>query len=601
MPTVASESGVQSGDGTSFILEASSHVIDQLVENEYQQQQQYTHHQNHDHSRPHVKTPCIEGVVDLEMVSHLVTGITEEEFVDLLHQDVAHAQQHHHEQTVPVATTMEPVDEDFPLDDVAGDDKGDGAGFSVSPGHSRRSTKEDVNLELMFSGGQGSRQSAPSEVIGENRPLLQRSSNNDHDATTTACLSLSADPFVQMIAEVHHQHQTKDDHHGSAFVDEGQNITVVETIEATDPLDDSVYNSHFHGGAEDSGGGVTVSREAFLISIPATGPGEDNTIGMGSSYYSSGDAMGGAGTGANDIFVLALPEMIKSKEDESATKEKDEQIIGSFNSFQTSTAIAHNMATIAKEEIFPLINQAFAPLPSDVQHIELRVSTVPGFLESDEIEQRVKGRENHLSADGEKFPQQEVHLDVVIDRKVPLIGYVILVSGLVALASVGAALDLQKGGVSPEMKSFWRFNSTSILFVCLTAKSFNREEFAKFTRMELWVWMPFAAVNYSFLCTAFVIALEMTSLVNAFSECVLYDDVYAPRSKFVIGIDLFILIVCSDHLHPPLLYFSFVQHGISHNYWIQVCARDSSFILRRTWCIDRIHRRPDLCQCIFIC
>ena len=88
----------------------------------------------------------------------------------------------------------------------------------------------------------------------------------------------------------------------------------------------------------------------------------------------------------------------------------------------------------------------------------------------------------------------------------------------IALSSIGAALELQKGGVSPEMKIFWRLNSTSILFLWLAAKKINRKEFARFTSEQMWIEMPFAAANYAVLSVTFACALDMTSLVNAFSK-----------------------------------------------------------------------------------
>jgi len=112
--------------------------------------------------------------------------------------------------------------------------------------------------------------------------------------------------------------------------------------------------------------------------------------------------------------------------------------------------------------------------------------------------------------------QEVVHLDVVVDRQVPFIGYVILVSGLFALSSIGAALDLQRGA-TPEMKIFWRLSCTSILFLMLAAKTnrINRKEFDSFTWKE-WLELSFASANYALMNTTFAVSLEMTSLINAF-------------------------------------------------------------------------------------
>jgi hypothetical protein len=470
LPAAASASGVQTGDGTEFVLQASAHVIGQLVDSEQQTQQQIQRqidqsgggvhaHQNQNPHPPTINAPCVEGVVDLEMVSQLVSGVTEKEFVHLLHQDASRGLTHH---------------------DVVGEHEN-----STVASRTRMSSIGDVDLELMIA-----------EDGGEHQSLLQQSLNEN--GATTACLSLSADPFVHTLGEIHHQEQmTKD----KSVVEDGDEVTFVETIEASDAVDTDFRNSYYPEGIEkEDDGQVTVSREAFLLSIPATETATADASGMAGSYYSGGGT-DGTQRGTENIFLLALPEMIVQKDEEDS---KGGHNLESGNLLRTSaTNVAHTMAEFAREDIYPLFEHAFQPLPTDIRHIELRVSTA---IPTD-------------STGLEDLRDEEVHLDVVVDRKVPLIGYVILVSGLVSLSSVGAAFDLQQGGVTPEMKAFWRFSSTAILLLFLSAKSLNREEFGKFTWNELWVWMPFAGAMYGFMCTAFVIALEMTSLVNAFSKC----------------------------------------------------------------------------------
>lgn len=72
------ETGIEVGDGTDFVLEAPTRVIDQLVEcaSESDRQQQ-----------PNIAdvAPCVESVFDLTVASHLIPDITEEQFVHLLH------------------------------------------------------------------------------------------------------------------------------------------------------------------------------------------------------------------------------------------------------------------------------------------------------------------------------------------------------------------------------------------------------------------------------------------------------------------------------------------------------------------------------------
>eukprot|EP00986_Skeletonema_menzelii_P021373 scaffold34322_cov160-Skeletonema_menzelii.AAC.3 len=214
----------------------------------------------------------------------------------------------------------------------------------------------------------------------------------------------------------------------------------------------AVTQSSFCSSIQTAGG----MHEAFLLNIPEHRAGSVNK-----------QQYGGTNKGDTDgKFVLALPE------------------VAGTTSFRTSAA-TH---TIVNEG-------AFAPLPTDVAHVELQVSTiiVP-------------------NAHGESL--REVHLDLVVDRKVPLVGYVILVSGLFALASIGAALDLQHGQVTPEMKIFWRLTSTSILFFFPAVKS-GKIDLSGLSSFEMFIVLPFAAMNYAIMNTSFAASLEFTSLVNA--------------------------------------------------------------------------------------
>ena len=395
LPAQATHFRVESGDGSTFVLEAATHVIDHLVDNDRQSESQDTKYGSTSevtHSK--LTTPHIEGVVDLDMVSHLVSGVTEEELVEFLQHDVTH-------------TRNEGEVEEKP-------------------------SKED-----------------------EESQLLKQSKNDEQ-----SCLAVPSDPFANVTAEFH------------------QDSTVeYGGLSSVNELKPSLH----HLTATDENGGISVTREAYLLSIPTNERGDH-----GASYHSKDDET----SAADSIFVLAVPE-----------NTYDEDAVGSLKtSLVTSSTIAHTRA----EEFQSMIEHAFAPLPTDIQHVELRVSTA-------------------IPTDASLLlrPSEQLHLDVVVDRKVPLIGYIILVSGLFALSSIGVAFDLQKGGVTPEMKAFWRFTATAIMFLILSAKSLTRKELRKYTWMEFWVWVPFAGINYGFMCTAFVVALDMTSLVNAFSKCLL--------------------------------------------------------------------------------
>ena len=66
--------GFELGDGTDFVLEAPSRVI-QLLEGEDDDSQ--NNNQTHNSA-----APCIEGVFDLTAATRLVPGISEDEFVN---------------------------------------------------------------------------------------------------------------------------------------------------------------------------------------------------------------------------------------------------------------------------------------------------------------------------------------------------------------------------------------------------------------------------------------------------------------------------------------------------------------------------------------
>ena len=156
--------GIEEGDGTNFILGAQSSTIHNI-----------TQHDQHQ--------PCIEGVVDLELVSHLVTGVTNSEFVDLLQHDVQ------------------------------------------NPQHLEEKSEEDQHL-------------------------LQNS--NLPTSSDTAYLSLSADPFVHTLVEVHnHIEKEPGDVDGSGY---------------------SVQKSFVSRPRSDT----EVAREAFLLSVPKADDDENN-------------------------------------------------------------------------------------------------------------------------------------------------------------------------------------------------------------------------------------------------------------------------------------------------------------------------------------
>lgn len=167
----------------------------------------------------------------------------------------------------------------------------------------------------------------------------------------------------------------------------------------------------------------------------------------------------------------------------------------------------HEDTVSESSEQFSLLERAFSILPSDVQEINFEATTTTVPLESATHYQNEMEEGNAATA--------EIHLDLIVKRSVPIIGYIILVTGLLALASVGAALDMQKGGVSPSLKTFWRLNATSVVLLPMAIVSFKHEGLPKLSSQQI-VLFPICAAAYAFMTGAFVIALDMTSLADAF-------------------------------------------------------------------------------------
>lgn len=167
-------------------------------------------------------------------------------------------------------------------------------------------------------------------------------------------------------------------------------------------------------------------------------------------------------------FVLALPE-IEAEELEEKEDDYDEE----------------------HHHHFPMLERAMTMmsthLPTDIKDVQLEATAVAS----------------------------ELHLDLVIKRSVPLIGYVILFFGFFALASAGAAFDLQGDAVTASMKTYWRLTSTVLLILPMVVLSLYRDGPPKLSQKE-WLLLVAAAFCYAQMTTVFVVSLSMTSLANAF-------------------------------------------------------------------------------------
>lgn len=200
------------------------------------------------------------------------------------------------------------------------------------------------------------------------------------------------------------------------------------------------------------------------------------------------------GTSDHPYFVLALPESCQDDLSETSTE-----------------SFLHGLSF----------------LPSDVEDVQLEATTVT---------------ELYYQRHPHKHAQPSLRLDVVVKRKVPLIGYVVLTTGLFALSSVGVALHWQGYDASPLMKTYWRLTATALGLTPLVVKSLRSSSSSivawphKLSARH-WALVLLCSLCYAFMTSAFVIALDTTSLVNAF---VLSDmaPLFIILGRWVLGLPI---------------------------------------------------------------
>lgn len=101
-----------------------------------------------------------------------------------------------------------------------------------------------------------------------------------------------------------------------------------------------------------------------------------------------------------------------------------------------------------------------------------------------------------------------------IQKQVPLVGYVILITALCAVSSQGAVLDLLVG-VPPLLKVFWRMTGASLLFLPFASFNIYRRGFPRLSqhKRKLFVLCILAYTVYN---STFLIALSLTSIGHAY-------------------------------------------------------------------------------------
>jgi drug/metabolite transporter (DMT)-like permease len=333
--------------------------------------------------------------------------------------------------------------------------------------------------------------SAGNTAAGEMTPLLPFPLRNDdeyqqtpvgaaagaaHQQNMTEHVTLLADPFLECLAEVsipipaitigddNDLEGQDDDQHGNISVSETTTNAAATVGESAHPpqLFSHPHDHHHHA--------------AFLLNIPTP----NNTTGDMENHY-----------------VLALPDL-QLVTDESIMTEASATLDMAITTPFLERALSY------------MPNVTIPRLPTDIQTVHLEATEHAVVPQDDD-----KTTAGVTTTTTAAAAAPVVHIDIIVDRKVPVIGYVILFTGFFALASVGAALDLQRGGVTPSMKTIWRQMATSLCLLPMAMKSIYYDGLPRLDLAHA-LMLPAVAVTYAFMTTSFVLSLQMTTLANAF-------------------------------------------------------------------------------------
>jgi len=314
------------------------------------------------------------------------------------------------------------------------------------------------------------------DVIDEERPLLMDKDkyyqNKGHSSSSSADhrgIALHADPFLESLADALQQSN------GEFGEDSKGNGGTYTIAEATVAKENDPQNLNLQFG-----------NDAFLLNIP--------------NYQSSGVRSGET----ENHFVLALPSFQQAPEKEDEESIGDESVLSRAATASADASAAEETTMLDTAISLMEDYQSAITLPSDIVNIHLEAHHERPPVEN--------GKQQ--STDGEN---NNVHLDLVVNRQVPIIGYVILVCALVSLASIGAALDLQQGP-SATHKTLWRQMATCCVLgplVLLEMPSCSPSKIKWLSRRQ-WIYLIGAAAAYAYFNLSFTMALEMTTMPNAF-------------------------------------------------------------------------------------
>lgn len=110
-------------------------------------------------------------------------------------------------------------------------------------------------------------------------------------------------------------------------------------------------------------------------------------------------------------------------------------------------------------------------------------------------------------------------LQLLVKRQVPLMGYLLLLTSLLTISSMGAALDLQTD-VDPFLKLFWRSSASLLVFVPLASVALFDQGLPKLTTEMLFHFLS-CCIGYAVFLMTFLWSLSHTSIGHAyiFNNC----------------------------------------------------------------------------------
>lgn len=127
-----------------------------------------------------------------------------------------------------------------------------------------------------------------------------------------------------------------------------------------------------------------------------------------------------------------------------------------------------------------------------------------------------------------------VAVNVVVKTQVPIIGYAILVTAVIAISSQGAVQDLLVG-VPPLLKVFWRMTGASMAFAPLALRSLAQSNWHLPTLTpRKRALFALCGVSYAIYNATFIVALSITSVGHTyiFSNC---HSLLMVLAKLVLG------------------------------------------------------------------